>query len=887
MFSPLIATKLRAPRPRADLVPRERLLELVRRGAHSRLTLISAPAGFGKTTLLSQWLAAGAPPRASAWVSLDHTDNEAAAFWGHLIAAIADAAVTGGEAIRPLLSVDLRPDRTLTVALLNALAGLACDLELILDDFHLIEDRAILEEFAFFLDHLSDNIHVVISTRADPPLPLPRLRARGELMEIRTADLRFGPAETADYFAGTMGLALSPRDAEKLEQRTEGWIAALQLAALSVRGRSDVSAFVDSFAGSDRYVFDYLVEEVLRNLPPQIQQFLYGTSMLDRFCADLCDTILDAQHSDAMIEALDQQNLFVVPLDERRQWYRYHHLFADVVAGHMPESERKRRPTRHCAASIWFERHGDGDQAIRHALAAPDVELAARLIEKSIPEMRRRRRDAVLRSSIEALPDALVRARPALSIGLVGPLLQAGLKEGVAARLDEAEALLPNTGDAAYREFIGAIELYRSALAQMQGDLLAAVEHAERVFALAPADAYLERAGAAGFLAIVAWSRGDLPGAERQWAECTDGLVHIGYTADAIGTLYARGQIAIARGRLHESERLFERGLELVASRHGYPVPGSADLHLGLADLSLERGDLAAVRDHLAASESSELAGMPQYPSRRLIVEARLAEAEGDPAGALALLDRAAKIHIGDFFPILAPIPAMKARLNIRAGNWLAVERWQRDREVDANSAPGYDREYEFITLVRLLLAKKDVAAAVAILDRLAPFAEAGGHQTVVIELGVLRALALAARGDGSSAKSELRRALDLAEPQGQARLFLAEGEALAQLLRGAATGRVASDYARSLFAALGAPRPSRPVEHPDLLEPLSDRELDVLKLLRGELSGPEIASELRVSLNTLRTHTKNIYEKLAVNGRRAAVRRAEELNLLRRDKSA
>lgn len=888
MANLVIATKLHVPRLRGDIVHRQRLLELLDHGAQSRLTLVSAPAGFGKTTLLVDWLATRKTAgRSVAWVSLDQSDNEAAAFWAHLVAALGGAAKELGQALSALLPPDQPPDRNTTVGLVNALAALGGEIDVVLDDLHVIEDAALFEELTFFIEHLSDNVHVVLGTRADPPLPLARLRARGELIEIRAADLRFRPDEAASYFADTAHLTLGADDVQKLEQRTEGWIAALQLAALSMRGRADIDAFVANFAGSDRYVVDYLIEEVLRDQPDDIREFLFGTAALSRFSAELCDAILGRKDGRTTIDALYQKNLFIVALDDRRQWYRYHHLFADVLQAHMPPSERDRVPERHRQASLWFEQHKDRDEAIRHALAAPDFDLAAQLIERAVPEMRQRRRVAMLRSSIEALPDALVRARPALSIGLVGPLLTAGITEGAAERLDEAETSLRASGDAAVREFIGTIELFRSALAQMRGDIPAAKAHAQHVFELAPGDAYLERAGAAGFLAIVAWTQGDLDTAQRYWKDCTDGLLHVGYVADAIGTIYARGQISIAQGRPGDAEEVLKRGLALAAERKGYSLPGSADLYVGLAEVDLCRGDLAAAHQHLTDSESIGLTGMPQYASRKLVIAALLASAENDLGEASALLDDAARLHVGDFFPIVRPIAAVQARVAILQHDWPAVDRWRRASGVEADLALSYVREYELITLARHLLAKGEPLAAGALLDRLMPAAESGRRYGVVAELELLRGLASDAIGDGSAAQSSLRRALDLAGSAGWTRLFLDEGERCAKLLREAAKGKSASAFARHLLGAFGVQQPTPRAQHPDLLEPLSDRELDVLKLLRSELSGPEIASELRVSLNTLRSHTKNIFEKLSVNSRRAAVRRAEEMNLLRSARTA
>jgi LuxR family maltose regulon positive regulatory protein len=347
--------------------------------------------------------------------------------------------------------------------------------------------------------------------------------------------------------------------------------------------------------------------------------------------------------------------------------------------------------------------------------------------------------------------------------------------------------------------------------------------------------------------------------------------------------MYARGQIAVAQGKLGDAEALLRRGLVLASQRLGYPLAGSADLHVGLADLAVERDGLVLAQTHLAESEGAGVAGMPQYASRKLVIAARIAQAEGDLGEAMLLLDQATRLHAPDFFPDTRPIAAMQARVSILRRDWAAVERWQRESGTTPDIPLNYRGEYDQITLVRFLLARRDMTAALQLLERLEPFAESGGRIGVVSELRLLRALALDALGQAPAAQATFRRSLEIGEATGRLRLYLDEGERIAALLRDAAKGKAAPAFARNLLARLGAPQRSRPIAHPELLEPLSDRELDVLKLLRGELSGPEIASELRVSLNTLRTHTKNIYDKLGVNSRRSAVRRAEELSLMQR----
>ncbi len=424
MASPLLETKLHAPARRAGVVPRSRLSAQLDRGAQSKLTLISAPAGFGKTTLLADWLAAApADRRSAAWLSLDSGDNDPASFWSYVIAALQMATAGAGERARPLLDASQTSIEAVLTTLLNELSAEPNDIVLVLDDYHVVEAREIQDAMAFLLEHLPPHVHLVITTRADPALPLARMRARGELVEIRAADLRFTPAEAAAYLNGTMGLAVTAPDVEVLEGRTEGWIAALQLAALSMQGRSDVASFIAGFAGDDRYIVDYLVDEVLLRQPERVRTFLLQTSILSRLTGPLCDEVTGRDGSKAMLEALDRANLFLVALDDQRRWYRYHHLFADVLQARLLDEQSDEVPGLHRRASEWYEREGERAEAIRHATAAGDLERAADLVELAIPEMRRSRQEATLRSWFEALPDELFRSRPVLTVGYVGALV--------------------------------------------------------------------------------------------------------------------------------------------------------------------------------------------------------------------------------------------------------------------------------------------------------------------------------------------------------------------------------------------------------------------------------------------------------------------------------
>jgi LuxR family transcriptional regulator, maltose regulon positive regulatory protein len=906
MASPLLETKLHIPRWRRGLVARPRLSERLSRGAKSALTLVSAPAGFGKTTLLAEWLAAApADGRSVAWLSLDRRDNDPALFWTYLVAAMKTTAPGAGAGALSLLQPPQPPNEAGLVALLNDLDAISNDVVLVLDDYHVVEARDVHDGMAFLLEHLPPQIHLVIGSRADPPLPLARLRGRGELVEIRAADLRFTPGEAAAYLNEMMGLQLTAADVAALEGRTEGWIAALQLAALSLQGREDVAAFIDGFAGDDRYIVDFLAEEVLQRQPGHVQQFLLQTSILDRLSGPLCDVVTGQDGSKAKLAALERGNLFLVPLDDRRQWYRYHQLFADVLHARLLDEQPGDVPELHRRASGWHERNDEPSEAIRHALAAGDFERGADLVELAIPAMSRTRQEAAVRGWLELLPDEVVRVRPVLSVGFAGALLTVGELEGVEARLQDAERWLntatgSGTGpqappaemvvvdDDGFGSLPVMIELYRAALALARGDGPGTVRHARRALELSPADEHLGRASAAALMGLASWASGDLEAGYSGYAECMAGLRRAGHIADTFGCAIALADIRRTQGRLGEAMRTYEQALQRAAPQRGGPVlRGTADMYVGMSEIHRERDDLPAATQQLLRSQDlGEHNGLPQNRYRWRVAMARIREAEGDLGGALDLLDEAERLYVGDFFPNVRPVPALRARVRVAQGNWGEALGWAREQGLSVDDDLSYLREFEHITLARVLLARytaeraeRSIHEAARFLERLLRAAEEGQRTGCVIEILVLQALARQARDDIPAALAPLQRALTLAEPEGYVRIFVDEGTPMASLLRAAAKQGIARNYVRRLLAAVNTTEGSTPGGQ-GLIEPLSERELDVLRLLGTDLGGPEIARELIVSLNTVRTHTKNIYAKLGVNNRRAAVRRAKELDL-------
>ncbi len=794
MPSPLLETKLYVPRLRRGVVARPRLIERMRRGTELKLTLISAPAGFGKTTLLAEWLAAApAGERSAAWLSLDPGDSHAPSFWSYLVAALQTVAPgVGATSLSLLESPQPPPIRTVLATLLNELSAVPKDIVLVLDDYHEVDAPDIHEGMAFLLEHLPPRLHLVITTRADPGLPLARLRARAELVEIRAADLRFTPDEAAAYLNEAMGLALTASDVAALEARTEGWIAALQLAALSIQGREDVAGFIAGFAGDDRYIVDYLVEEVLHRQPEHVRSFLLQTSVLDRLSGPLCDAVIGEDGGNAMLEALDRANLFLVPLDDRRRWYRYHQLFADVLRARLLDEEPGRAQVLHRRASGWYEENGERSEAIDHAFAAEDFERAADLVELAIPATSQHRREAMLRRWLEALPDGLLRVRPVLSNAYAGSLLVRGEVEGVEERLRDAERWLGAVDEAvdgpagragsmvvidgaAFRRLPGSIAVHRAGQALILGDVAGAAAHARRALDLVGEGDHLARGGAAGLLALASWTSGDLEAASRWYAAGMASLEKAGHLSDVVGCALALADIRLAQGHLGEALRIFERGLTLATGQGGHVLRGAADMHVGISTILRERDDLEAASQHLLASgELGEENGLPQNPYRSRVAAARIRQAEGDLDGALELLDEAERLYVSDFSPDVRPVAAVRASVWIAQGKLAEAWGWAREHRVTAADELSYLHEFEHATLARLLLAQgtrdradDSIGQAIELTERLLAAAEDGGRKGSAIDVLVVQALARHARGDVAGALASLARAVALAEPEG------------------------------------------------------------------------------------------------------------------------
>ncbi len=614
MPTAILATKLYAPPPRPKAVQRRRLTERLNHGlaAGGRLTLIAAPAGFGKTTLAGEW-AAGLE-RPIAWLALDEGDNDPTRFLTYLVAALQTVAAGLGEALAAVLqSRQPPPAETVLTALLNELTALPGPLVLVLDDYHVIEAATVDRALAFLLEHLPPQLHVVLTTREDPQLPLARYRARGQLTELRAADLRFTAAEAAEFLSQVMGLHFAEADLAALETRTEGWVAGLQLAALAMQGTQSrpgqpaASEFIRSFAGDHRYIVDYLVEEVLRRQPEPVRQFLLQTAILDQLSGPLCEAVTGLADGGARLEALERGGFFVVPLDDRRRWYRYHHLFADVLRAHLKAEQPDQLATLHQRASAWYERNGSAADAIHHALAAADFARAADLIELAVPAVRRSRQEAVLLGWLRALPAELFRNRPMLNGHYAAVLLQNGELEGVEARLRAAEQALEQPAgstvqrvvrdEVEWRRLPGWIAVHRAGLALAREEVASATRYARQALELVTADDDLGRGAAAALLGLAVWRHGDLEAAQQGYAESMVRLERAGHFSDVLGCALALADMQIAQGRLHAARRTYEQALRLAPDQ-GLPVlRGTADMLVGLSELRLEHNELPAAAE--------------------------------------------------------------------------------------------------------------------------------------------------------------------------------------------------------------------------------------------------------------------------------------------------
>jgi LuxR family maltose regulon positive regulatory protein len=908
----LLATKLHVPRRQPGFVPRPRLAGALSEGLARRLVVVCAPAGSGKTALLADWAPSGSRP--VAWLSLDAADNDPVRFWRHAVAALDRACPGIGERAGLLLGPPAPASlEGLVTALINDLAARPGDGEvlLVLDDYHLIDARPVHASLGFLLEHLPPGLHLVLASRADPPLPLARLRAGGQLAELRTADLRFSEQEAAALLRESAGADLPAAAVAALTARTEGWVAGLRLAALSLRGQTDPAGFVAAFSGSHRYVLDYLTEEVLDRQHEEVRTFLLETSLLERLSGGLCDAVTGRADSRAMLERVERAGLFLVPLDEVRGWWRYHHLFAGLLRARLQQQRPGRVVPLHRAAAAWCEDHGLPGDAVRHALAAGDPAWAARLVERYADAFLLRSEDATLQRWLAALPAGLAGSRPRLLLAQARLALLSHRVEAAEVALDAADRALagaagvagepfePSVGRAASHlaNVPAAIALGRTLLAALQGDAGRAITFARRTLAEAGEGEWLLTSHANGYLGVAEWLRGRLAEAERALSSGIAQGRAAGQPAMTAWVYKDLGQVQRAQGRLDAAAGTCRQALQDAAAASRTALPAAGIAHVGLAEVAYQRNELDTALRHVSEGIGAcRQMNFTQPLAAGLATLAWIRQARGDTAGAREAMEEAGQAGPGPGVAgLLNPVPAQRARLQLAQGDVAAAAQWTTAAGLSPDET-GYPREPEHLVLARVLLARDRPGAALALLQRLHAAAVSQDRAGSVIEIGALQALALAAAGQENAAVDTLAGALTLACPQGYVRVFADEGPPMAALLgalvaaqraeQAAARGVPLGCLARVL-AAFGG-KPAAPgagrgaaAAVPGLAEQLTARESQVLALLAAGAPNPRIAEQLVVSLDTVKKHVSHLLAKLGAANRTEAVTRARQLGLI------
>lgn len=897
MANEILATKFYFPPLQLKAVPRPRLFEQLNEGLQRKVVLVSAPAGYGKTTLISEWVASC--HQKVAWLSLDKNDNEPKRFLTYFIAALQTVVPRiGAETAIGLQTPQPPAIEALLTILLNEIANIPDSIIVVLDDYHLMDGEAVENALTFMVENLPPQLHLVITTREDPRLPLARLRARGQLTELRAADLRFTASETAEYLNRVMGLNLSFEDIAALGARTEGWIAGLQMAALSLQQREERNAgkFIEDFNGSHRYIMDFLVDEVFLCQPAEVQTFLLYTSILDQLCSSLCESILpvggqestrsigvvEVKNAQEILTYLEHANLFITPLDDHRQWYRYHHLFSDLLRYRLGQTYPEMVATLHLRASQWYEQAGLTGPAVQHALAAKAYNHAATLVEQFAPTIIQESEISTLLRWMASLPEDEVQARPLLSLYRVWGLFLNGKIKQAALNLETIEGSLATDEDKRTPEVQAHIAAMRANLLRQSGDFTQAIALSQQALTIIPEQSTLLRARIKLNLSFAYYLEGKFEPAYQQLTEIIAADQTDQQMLNTLSAFYIKTQLLLAQGSLGRALENCQDGLRLAA-QHGWSnLPAAGFLYVAYGGLLRERNELTTAVEYLQRGiEQGQAGGIPHISIIGYIWLAWLRQTQGDSEGSQEAVRSASllvqEFQMSRFWPI-PPAACWQARLWIARGDLAPASRWAQDYGLNESNRPlTYLNEVEHLTLVRLLIRQDHLDAAENLLLQLHQAAASAGRYGSLIEILILQAITFDAQNRGEKALSTLVQAFDLAESEGFVRLFLDEGHPMTALLRRAIAHNLHAPYALRLLNSMDETTAAQQT----FSEFLSTRELDVLRRIAAGYSNLEIAQDLVLAVSTVKKHVNNIYGKLNVSSRTQAVARARELGLL------